>query len=618
MKTKSLLIALIISLLTVTSCEEFLDQEPTDSLTEAQYFNDAQDFKSAANMFYEQIVAFKAITVRNNVGNTNIYDFMDRGTDLSDVTSDMARGINIISESDRYWTGPYQWIRNNNVLIEKAAEYEGDQEEIKKYVSAAYFFRAWHHYSLMTRFGGVPVITSTVNVTEDEELYGKRNSRYEVTDQILSDLDVAIEGLPLESQIVSADKGQVSNEAAKAFKARVLLYAATWMKYVGTETDGDGVTSGAGSEGYDASNIEDYLSEAKALAADVISNGPYQLWNAVADDSYYFLFVLEDGQSNPVGATKESNKEYIFYTKYDFTRKQTGTNLSHSWPVSITAEFGESFLCKNGLPIKLGAGYNEQFGGYENFEDEFDNRDNRFTSTVPIPGKKYWGYGAQVDGGGAVYGEDFPAVINPVTPSLRAAGDGSGYGCRKFRCQHKQREMTQESYDFPHIRLAEVYLIYAEATAELQGGAISDADLDFSINKTRARAGVAPLTNALIAPYAELSLLGEIRRERACELFGEGLRWDDVKRWGIAEQILNKTHLGIQVTGTEYETALALDNKPAYDPVEFPLRNGLNADGRVIVDVIGERNFSKRNYLIPLPNTEIQLNPALKQNPGWN
>lgn len=89
---------------------------------------------------------------------------------------------------------------------------------------------------LIEVFGGVPVVTKVLDVTSPE-LYGKRNSRYEVVNLILSDLDEAIAGLPLEQNITSADKGKISKQAAQAFKARVLLYEATWRKYNGTSTD---------------------------------------------------------------------------------------------------------------------------------------------------------------------------------------------------------------------------------------------------------------------------------------------------------------------------------------------------------------------------------------------
>lgn len=203
---------------------------------------------------------------------------------------------------------------------------------------------------------------------------------------------------------------------------------------------------------------------------------------------------------------------------------------------------------------------------------------------------------------------------------------------------------NSESADFPLIRLAEVHLIYAEATCELGNGSISDEDLNFSINKNRERARVAPLTNALIANVwdagwfdhatgkticKKMNMLDEIRRERACELFGEGFRLDDLKRWGIAHINLTGQKLGHRILGTAYETEKANDanyfGEPCYYPEKYPLLYGIYEGtgpndpdyGRSIATLAGNLNFSQRDYLQPIPRVQIRLNPQLKQNPGW-
>ena len=204
--------------------------------------------------------------------------------------------------------------------------------------------------------------------------------------------------------------------------------------------------------------------------------------------------------------------------------------------------------------------------------------------------------------------------------------------------------VTAFNKTYPLIRLAEVHLIYAEATCELNGGTISDEDLNKSINKNRARARVAPLTNALIANVwdagwfdhatgkticKKMNMLDEIRRERACELFGEGFRSDDLKRWGIAHINLRGQKLGRHILGTAYETEKANDatyfGEPCYYPEKYPLLYGIYQGsgpndpdyGRSIATLAGNLLFSQRDYLSPIPLVQIRLNPQLKQNPGW-
>jgi hypothetical protein len=166
--------------------------------------------------------------------------------------------------------------------------------------------------------------------------------------------------------------------------------------------------------------------------------------------------------------------------------------------------------------------------------------------------------------------------------------------------------------------------------------------LNFSINKNRARARVAPLTNALIADIwdagywdhaqnktiiKKMNMLDEIRRERACELFGEGFRENDLKRWGIAHINLRGQKLGRYVYGTEYMTATANDaayyGEPVYQPDRFPSFYGIVEDvssldyGRTVANLEGNLLYSQRDYLVPIPLTQIRLNETLKQNPGW-
>lgn len=98
-----------------------------------------------------------------------------------------------------------------------------------------------------------------------------------------------------------------------------------------------------------------------------------------------------------------------------------------------------------------------------------------------------------------------------------------------------------------------------------------------------------------------LNMREEIRRERTIELFNEGFRIDDLKRWKTAEIEMPQDMLGIKKSGTEYEST----------NLKYPT----NIDGCIIVE--SERTWGEKNYLYPIPSDQIQLNPNLKQNPGW-
>ena len=591
---KNIVTTLVLSsVLLFSSCQsDYLDLDPLDAQTEASYFKTPAEFKAASNDFYNKMVSWRA------VDNSNVFNFMDFGTDLTSLSQEEGRGNTVAPVSDIYWRNPYKYIRANNILLNAAAQYQGDKAPIAQYVAAAKFFRAWHHFFLLKRYGGVPIVTTVVDINDDV-LYGKRNSRYEVMNQILKDLSEAIPDLPIEQNIAATDKGHVSKWAAEAFKARVLLYEATWEKYVGTTTDGDGVTEGAGSAGA-ASNSTAYLQEAIALAKDVMSNGGYQLWNynsQLNNYSMYYLFNLEDAGSNPAGLDKSTNKEFILYNKYDFGLLQAGTNLSHTVGSRLapSRKFMDMFLCTDGLPVNK----SPLFQGYVKVGDEYRNRDYRLTS----------------------YFVDLATDAIPVSGAIKLFGpggdSGSGYANRKFRAYKygTYRAANTESADYPQIRLAEVYLMYAEALYELNG-TITDAQLNESINLIRVRAGLPALTNAFVTAN-NLNMLDEIRRERAIELFGENSRYDDLKRWGIAEQVLNEPVLGSVIQGTDYQGNAAIYKPASYPYGELSVATGKGNLNALLLDPAANRNFQRKHYLFPISTTQQQLNTKLLQNPGY-
>lgn len=656
----------------LSACSDFLDKEPLSQGTEAIVFKTPKHFEQAANALYN-LEGWK-----NHSGGG--YSNMDQGLDISGLGSN---GGGYAPETNWQWSKPYEFLRGCNILLQKAEGYSGDASGIAQSVGTAHFFRAWQHFYLLQRFGGVPIVDHVVDVN-DPVLYGPRNSRYEVVDFIISELETAIPLLPEEKNIGSSDKGKVSREAAKAFLARVLLYEATWEKYVPSisyNLDGDGASEGAGSAkpvGYPS--VQDMLTKAKKYSGEVIAEaetGTFALWNECDSLSYYYLFNIDDKAGNIPnfrGKGKDTNKEFIFSLKYDYDLKRGGINLSHSvitWQATnISTQFGESFLCRNGLPIRVSytgnmadAQHNPDFLGYEDFADEYRNRDYRFIGCAYLPDRVTWSSrgedGRQLTATGDPYPEPVypapsetldlsdPAYSSKVaifTPIIGRNSTHNGYGSRKFLIEGANRPSETESADYPLIRLAEVHLIYAEAACELGNGTISDEDLNYSINKNRARAGVKPLTNALIANVwdagwwdheqgktvcKKMNMLDEIRRERACELFGEGFRADDLKRWGLAHINLTGQKLGRRILNTAFETAIANDatyfGQPAYDPEKRPLLYGMYEGdgpsdpdyGRPIATLKGNLLFTQRDYLQPLPKEQLRLNPELKQNPGW-
>ena len=433
--------------LCAASCKKnFIDLAPTAMFTDAVYFKQPNDFKAYATNFYGQLPGWDFGTMDNN---------SDLSANANGAGYDIGHGT-IATSTSANWN--YAGIRSCNILLSKGEAYTGTGD-ISQYMGEAYFFRAFAYYNLLKTYGGVPIVTTVLD-DKSPELYAPRNSRYEVVKQILADLDMAIAKLPAEQTIPVSDKGRVSKWAAEAVKAQIELYEATWERYVGQDPDGDGAAVGAGTAGYDVANVNKYLADAVAMCQDVMSNGGYSIWNknsvaGMTNASSWYLFNLEDAASNPGGFDKSTNSEFILYTVYDYTLKKAGKNITWtSWQLYPSRKFVDLAVCKDGLPIEK----SPLFQGYHKAGDEFKNRDLRLSSylfgngAAPAAGSVSLDYGSL---GSSGYGNSKYAVY--------------GYGTR--------RTDNTESANYPIIRLAELYLTYAEALVELNGS-ISDAQLD--------------------------------------------------------------------------------------------------------------------------------------------
>ncbi|SEN45344.1 Starch-binding associating with outer membrane [bacterium A37T11] len=547
------------------SCSKTLNLSPEDTVSEADFFNDASDFELFANQFYYYMPTYNDDDQNSDVA-----------MPISGVSS-ISNSSYIAPTSDNIWTTAYSQVWQTSYLIEKVNSASASvRAEISRYDGEARFFRAMQYFTLVKRFGDVPLIDTRLDVSDKEIIYKPRNSRKEVVNFILNQLDTAISELPLESGIALADKGRISKGSALAIKARVALFEATWRKFHET--------------GDDPSEL---FTVAINACKEIFFSGEYQLFDkrsVMGDSSYRFFFILDKIASNPAGLTKADQKENIMVKDYD---SEISAAPGVTTGPSPTKTMADMFLCIDGLPIDQ----SPKFKGYSLVASEYTNRDPRMTNDLLIPLQKYWSFGqpayyrnwSNPTAGGLQY----TVTFNSITQT--------GYARHKF----SQEIQSPFSTNYPVIRLAEVYLIYAEATFEL-GSSISDVDLDLSINKLRERVGMPALTNLFVNTYG-LDMRTEIRRERTVELLFEGFRFDDLRRWKTAETELSKSLKGIKFTGTQYAT----DSR--WSSMNFTT----DANGFIILEDASKRTFEQKNYLFPIPTRQIVLSPSLKQNPGW-
>jgi hypothetical protein len=491
-----------------------------------------------------------------------------------------SQGTNSIPDKDGNFTALYKRIYYTNLLL-KNAEGFANQASIFVPMGEAYWFRAYLHFELVQIYGDAQLLTEPLDI-DAGELYGTRNPRGEVIDQCIEDLQEAAQLLPE----TPAEEGRLGKDAAYALLSRVALYEGTWQKF----------------HNNNAQRATELLTIAKNAAKQVMDNKHYSLFHDAGlvnaginniNQSYRYMFILEDaGQCNPVGLQKTANTEYILAKRHRDTDKMT-LNVTHAMLANvcyITRKMAQMYLCSDGLPIDK----SPLFQGYTQATSEFQNRDARMDNNMLWHGEPYWNNDSKWR---TSWNDD--DLNNSLVANARS---NSGYQNHKWGVECEVADYY-ESMDFPVIRYAEVLLNYAEAAYELNES-ISDNDLKISLNLVRQRINpnMPELTNAFVTANG-LNMRTEIRRERTVELFLEGFRIDDLKRWKTAETEMPQDQLGVKITGTWYETNWSAQARP------------LNSEGCIIM--YGGRTWAPKNYLYPLPQDQRQLNKNLGQNPGW-
>lgn len=562
----------LFSMLTFQSC---LDMEPKTQLADTNYWQTPDHFKLFATQFYGWTVDFKQL---DDSPHSDVRSDLRTGITL-DVYSN---GTNSIPSSDKTYTNNYNRIRQVNTLLQQAEGY-AVPADIETSVGEAHFFRAYCYFDLLQVYGDV-IITRTPLDIDSPEMQMARNSRDEVVDFILEDLEEAIRLLPEANEISSKDEGRLSSQAASAFLSRVALYEGTWQKFRN------------GGQNNDRSSA--LLDIAATSAHDVIESGFFELFNPeeLGTEAYKYLFILENDKSNPAGITKSGNKEYIFTRRHDPTLASIGFNITQGRlgnAVYVTRKMANMYLQSNGLPI------NPQTWDYSKVDSEFKNRDNRMSNTLMIPGHTYWG-----TGGGRIDWTGSAEEIANASHKNFMPSTGTGYFPHKWCCERDGVPTGMEAYDYPIIRYAEVLLNYAEAVFE-RDDKISDEGLAISLNLTRKRVNpnMPDLTNAFVSAN-NLDMRTEIRRERTVEFYDENFRIDDLKRWKTAEEEMPMNLTGVKWRGTDYETKWTDASSKTMD-----------AEGCIIYEQ--GRVWEEKHYLYPLPIDQLKLNPNLEQNPGW-
>jgi hypothetical protein len=565
--------------LSLFSCsDDFLDKQPLSEITAETFFNTESDLRLYTNNFYRM---WPHTSIYNGEANTDNI--------IQNELSDLMRGQRLVPTSGGGWD--WEYLRDINFFLE---QYErSDNEEAKAHFGGvARFFRARFYFDKLQRFGEVPWYEETIKPDDLDALQKPKDSRKFVVEKIMEDLDWAIENMREQQDVY-----EVTKYTALALKSRVGLYEGTFEKYRGTA-------------GY-----EKYLEASVEASEELIENSPYIIYstgNAGEDYMNFFNSHAAIG-SEMILARAYSEELNIGHNVNYYT-----TTSSYGRP-GMPKDLVNSYLNKNGSRFTDQANYNQIF-----FTEEVANRDPRLSQTIRTPG--YTRIGQSIE----------------LAPNLGATV--TGYQITKFVTEPVYDTNGQSITDLPLFRFGEVVLNYAEAKAEL--GTLTQEDLDKSLNLLRERVGMPVLSlematnnpdSFLADQYPNVNgpnkgVILEIRRERRIELYMENFRWDDVVRWKAGETLTQPIR-GMYFPGAgqydltgdgEVDVVLYEGEAPGNRETGvqyYKLGSDINLDENGLIEP--HHNFDNRifdenkDYLYPIPRVELQLNPNLEQNPGW-
>ncbi|HOZ85163.1 MAG TPA: RagB/SusD family nutrient uptake outer membrane protein [Niabella sp.] len=584
MKKLNILILSIVVLGMLSCKKDFLDRAPLTAISDADYWKTPNDLRFYTNAFYSSLPSY--IQAYFTAG---IFSEDDNTSDnmVNRNYSRFLNGESTLPASGGGWSyADWNNIRRTNYFLGKYQSATGDQAEINKYLGEVLFFKANFYYSKLKQFGAVPWISKVLTVSDSTDLYAPRLPRNVVVDSIMNILDKAISVLPSKGAS-GYEPFRVYKEVAALLQSRIALYEGTWEKYhAGTPY------------GVSGSNGSKYLQKAADAAQIVINSNKFGLENVGISKGYWNLFNQLD---------YSGSNEVMFWRKYsvaDGNYTLIARYITMGGGRGITKNLVESYLCTDGKPISVSPLYQ----GDATLINVATNRDPRLSQTVQI-------------NDGLHYLSDTSRFWHPAWGGAAEDKDYTGYQLYKgLNSDSKQQAVAAGTQGTIYFRYAEALLNLIEAKAEL--GTASQADVDATINKLRARVGMPNLVIASIVSdpnweFSELSpIINEVRRERRVELAVEGYRHDDIWRWAAAGKLIKgwkplgakrAQYMSMPDAGSSGLTTLYPVNDNDYI---FPYKNN-------VVGASGYNFKIERDYLSPLSTEQLTLNPQLTQNPGW-
>lgn len=609
----TLFVGIALTVFGLASCKKYLDRPLEANISEQDVFANFRSFQGFTEELYHALPDMTKSTWNNewnmgddilsttnaqyrlgaefDNGNYRAWQTGGGGWDNSwlDDENSVSYPRHTGTDPQRKGLWPLSWygIRKANVGLANLDKLvNASQEERNVIKGQLLFFRGFFHFQLMSFWGGLPYIDTVLSSSAKLEL--PRLSYRETALKAAKDFEDAAALLPADwddspaGQLTKDNNNQrVTSAVALAYKGKNLLYAASPMMN----------EEATGSNTYDqelCKQAADAFARMLKMSSEPEGSGesdyqllPWDKWNEN-------VYTISNNGRHP------GFPEAIFGppTYESWRSRWSLVNMFIPPPLggeagisSPAANYVNYFGMANGLPLDApGSGYD--------ISDPWSNRDPRFYKSIVYDGVR------MIRGtGNAAY--RFANLYNGGNLRLENTASRSGYLVRKFvtdGCNNVDNEWNNINIVVPYLRLADVYLMYAEAVLHGYGTPQSShpgyLTAVSALNKVRARANV-PDVDAQFTASKE-AFMGELMRERAVELAFEGLRWHDLRRWNVAGEKKYRE-----------KTVIDFERGPDGKPI--------NLSERVVVT----RVFEQKHKWLPLPNNQVNLYPAFGQNPGW-
>lgn len=556
MKKYSMMASLMMVLMALfSSCQDFLDRPPFDSIEDTEYWQNEGHIRSYSYGFYSTF--FNGYGTSGLIGGSSFGNGDMFNDDISPLNQSEFTPIRV-PETDGGWD--FGVIRKANYMLEKTLTVPGLSEEaLNHWIGVGRFLRGMQYASMVFAYGDVPWYENRLDPSDKDGMYKPRDPRTEVDKKIMEDFKFALENVRTNDGDLTINRYVVA-----AMVSRLMLREGTFLKY----------------HNIDATVAAECLKLSRDASLVVMNNKAFKV-----SDNYNAMFSSDD---------LAGNTEVIFYRKYvsGVLMHCTLTYNNAEAQTGASRALMESYLTADGLPVHL-----DDAWAPKTADDFFANRDPRLTATFR---EKFY-----------IRGEDCtPFNYSTSGYSMRKFMDDkqASSGDIKFRGANNET-------DAPVLRLAEVLLNYAEARYELNE--LTQEDLNNSINQLRRRAGMTIPDLEIIGGQPAVrgkvyddpkrdqtvpSLLWEIRRERRVELSFESLRYSDLKRWKKLEYMCNEFNPDLK-----YGAYISYSDYPQANKNEVFIEGGAN-EGFILCNRGASRQApTDKNYVKPVPKDQIQL-----------